>query len=241
MKFVSEERIISCEDKYIVYVLTRKPVKNINLRIKADGKVLVSANNTVSCEYIDGFVYKKRSYIISALERFEEKRKYEESSNRQYVSGENYTLLGRNLRLKVEQTDNECVFEDGVFVYLRVKDKYDFQHKENMISTWYKDYQRTEFLKICRKVYMKFEKYGIAFPQLKIRYMTSRWGSCNTKKHIITINSRLIEAPVYCIEYVILHELAHFIHPNHSKDFWNFVTMMMPDWKDRKKELERLL
>ena len=85
-----------------------------------------------------------------------------------------------------------------------------------------------------------FEKYGVAYPTLKIRYMTSRWGSCQPKKGIITLNSKLIEAPRNCIEYVILHELVHFIHPNHSRQFWDFVAMMMPDWKERKKELEKI-
>ena len=241
MKVISEMRKILCEDRELFYILTRKPVKNINLRIKPDGKILVSANNSVSNQYIDSFVFKKRNYIISALDSFEEKRRLQETYNKRYVSGENYTLLGRNLRLKVEEANDECVFEDGVFVYLRVKDKENFRDKEKIMKKWLKEYQIDEFSKICDSVYEKFKKYEIVYPKIKIRYMTSRWGSCHTDKHIITLNSKLIEAPVYCIEYVVLHEFVHFIHPNHSKDFWNFVTMMMPDWKARKKRLEELL
>lgn len=69
--------------------------------------------------------------------------------------------------------------------------------------------------------------------------MMSQWGACQPQKGAITLNSRLIEKPRNCIEYVVLHEFVHFIYPNHSRQFWNFVTMMMPDWKERKKELEK--
>ena len=64
-------------------------------------------------------------------------------------------------------------------------------------------------------------------------------GSCQPKRGIITLNSQLIKVPRNCIEYVVLHEFAHYIHPNHSRQFWDFVTMMMPDWKERKKELDK--
>ena len=139
---------------------------------------------------------------------------------KRYVSGESYDLLGKSLRLKVEEDKDEVVYTDGVYIFLKVKDKYDFRHKEIMMSKWLK-------------------QYGVTYPILQIRYMTSRLRSCQPKKGIITLNSKLIEAPRSCIEYVILHELVHFIHPNHSRRFWDFVAMMMPDWKERKEELEK--
>ena len=68
--------------------------------------------------------------------------------------------------------------------------------------------------------------------------MKKRWGSCQHQTKTITINSQLIEAPRFCIEYVMMHEFCHFIHPNHSKDFYTLLQVMMPDWKERKKMLE---
>lgn len=65
------------------------------------------------------------------------------------------------------------------------------------------------------------------------------WGSCLPKKLIITLNKQLLEAPRNCIEYVVVHELCHLVHPNHSKQFYTFLTMFMPDWKERKTELEK--
>lgn len=240
MKLNPEQRVVHCEDGDIPYLLIRKPVKNVNLRIKPEGEVLVSANNSVPLDFIDAFIEKKQRYIFSVLSRYEEKKKLFQAVPKRYVSGESYDLLGKSLRLKVEASKEESVYTDGVYIFLKVKDKDDFRHKEIMMSKWLKQYQTTVFEELLQEKYLLFEKYGVTYPTLKIRNMTSRWGSCQPKKGIITLNSKLIEAPRNCIEYVILHELVHFIHPNHSRQFWNFVAMMMPDWKERKKELEKI-
>ncbi|MCI5740792.1 MAG: M48 family metallopeptidase [Lachnospiraceae bacterium] len=239
MRLNPEQRVVHCEDGDIPYLLTRKPVKNVNLRIKPEGEVLVSANNSVPTDFIDAFIEKKQRYIFSVLSRYEEKKKLFQAVPKRYVSGESYDLLGKSLRLKVEANKEENVYTDGVYIFLKVKDKDDFRHKEIMMSKWLKQYQTTVFEELLQKKYLLFEKYGVTYPTLKIRNMTSRWGSCQPKKGIITLNSKLIEAPRNCIEYVILHELVHFIHPNHSRQFWDFVAMMMPDWKERKEELEK--
>lgn len=235
----TEQRQVSCENGVISYQLTRKKVKNVNLRIKPDGKVLVSANRRVPIEFIDGFIRRKQKFILSALAKYEEKRNLIQDTPRRYVSGESYELLGKNLRLKVEESENETIYSDGVYIILRVRDKDNFRHKEIMMTKWLKEYQMTVFKELINKIYAQMQKYDVPFPTLKVRCMKSRWGSCQPQKGIITLNSRLIAAPENCIEYVVLHEFVHFIHPNHSKQFWNFVTMMMPDWKERKRELER--
>ncbi|MEG2396279.1 MAG: M48 family metallopeptidase, partial [Oscillospiraceae bacterium] len=79
--------------------------------------------------------------------------------------------------------------------------------------------------------------YKIPNVIIKIRKMKSRWGSCQPKTGIVTLNSQLINAPIGCIEYVVLHELCHFVQPNHSKDFYSLVSAIMPDYKERKKLL----
>jgi len=239
MRLNPEQRVVHCEDGDIPYLLTRKSVKNVNLRIKPEGEVLVSANNSVPTDFIDAFIEKKQRYIFSVLSRYEEKKKLFQAVPKRYVSGEGYDLLGKSLRLKVEANKEENVYTDGVYIFLKVKDKDDFRHKEIMMSKWLKQYQTTVFEELLQEKYLLFEKYGVTYPTLKIRNMTSRWGACQPKKGIITLNSKLIEAPRNCIEYVILHELVHFIHPNHSRQFWDFVAMMMPDWKERKEELEK--
>ena len=234
-----EQRWVYCESGMISYFLTRKSVKNVNLRVKSDGRVLVSANNSVTTEFVDAFIKKKQTYILSALTKFEEKRKLMKEVPKSLVSGENYTLLGKNLRLKVEEAKEETVYTDGIYIFLKVKDKNNFRHKEIMMARWLKEYQMMIFKEVVDEKYALFQKYNVPYPELRVRYMTSRWGSCQPKRGTITLNSQLIKVPRNCIEYVVLHEFAHYIHPNHSRQFWDFVAMMMPDWKERKKELEK--
>lgn len=182
----TEIKHLKCGDRELTYELTRKAVKNVNLRIKPDGSVHVSANRRVPISFIEDFIRQKQTFIFAALDKYEERRK--------------------KARPATELPPRE--------------------------------YQEKIFREICDEIYPLFEPYGVAYPQIKIRRMTSRWGSCQPTRGIITLNSRLIEAPRSCIEYVVLHEFAHFIHPNHSKDFWNLVAHFMPDYKKRKKELD---
>ena len=235
----TEQRQVCCENGVISYLLTRKTVKNVNLRIKPDGRVLVSANSRVPVSFIDGFIRQKQEFILSALKKYEEKRNQVQDVPKKYVSGERYRLLGTTLILRVEESANETVYTDGSFIVLKVRDTDNFRHKEIMMTKWLKAYQMEVFGELISETYALFRKYDVPFPVLKIRTMTSRWGSCQPGKGIITLNSRLIAAPRSCIEYVVLHEFAHFIHPNHSRQFWDFVTMMMPDWRERKQELEK--
>ena len=95
------------------------------------------------------------------------------------------------------------------------------------------------FAEIISEIYPVFQKYGVPMPTLYLRDMETRWGSCLAKKGIVTMNRRLIEAPRNCIEYVVMHELCHFLHPDHSKRFYAFLTTLMPDWRERKSILDQ--
>jgi len=237
----TEIREVTCELRVLEYQLTRKQVKNINLRVKPNGQISVSASDSVPVGFIDNFIKEKQEYIIRALDKYKENRKYTSVMPRQYVSGESFDILGKSLRLKVIQGQQESVTTDGVFIFLTIKNKENQKRKENLMNNWLKELQIGTFNEICREIYRIFKKYDVEYPLVKVRYMTSRWGSCQHKRGVITLNSKLIEAPRNCIEYVVLHEFTHFIHPNHSKKFYDFVAMLMPDWKERKWELEKRL
>ena len=77
----------------------------------------------------------------------------------------------------------------------------------------------------------------MAYPQLRLREMKSRWGSCLVYKQTITLNTNLLTCSRRCIEYVVLHELCHFVHPNHSPRFYELLSSFLPDWKQRRQEL----
>ena len=234
----TSKRMVLAGDQEISYVLERKQVKNLNLRIKKDGSVFVSANDIVPFEEVDEFVCNKASYILDAIKRFNEIALYKPQP-KQYVSGETFYLQGRALRLQVSQAAKDSISSDGVCIYLKAKDVNDFEKKRRMVNRFLDNQCKAIFGEVMDELYPLFKKYGIEKPTLRIRDMETRWGSCLAKKGIVTLNKRLLEAPRNCIEYVVMHELCHFMHPNHSKYFYAFLSMLMPDWKERKQFLDK--
>lgn len=232
-----QKRTISADGNQILYELERKNVKNLNLHVRRDGTVYVSANRLVPVEQVDAFLESKIGFILNARKRFAEQAQYRPQP-KQYVSGETFYIQGRGLRLQVVQAAKDQISSDGVHLYLQVRDPMDFEKKKRMVSRFIDQQCRQVFGEIVAEVYSIFQKYGVAMPTLRIRDMETRWGSCLAKKGIITLNKRLLEAPRYCIEYVVTHEFCHFIHPNHSKQYYAFLTMLMPDWRERKKVLD---
>ena len=143
------------------------------------------------------------------------------------------------MRIKIEKETKEFVSCDGVYVYIHVKRPDYYNRKKNLLNNWLNEQCNIIFNEAMQKVHQKFIPYGVDYPQLKLRNMTSRWGSCLPNKGFITLNKRLIKAPKNCIEYVVYHEFCHFVHPNHSKQFYSLLQVMLPDWRESKRLLEK--
>jgi predicted metal-dependent hydrolase len=90
------------------------------------------------------------------------------------------------------------------------------------------------------RLYPIVQAHGVKMPSVSVRSMKTRWGSCSVQRGSIRLNSHLRFAPLESIDYVVLHELAHFLYPNHSKDFYGFIERHMPDWKQRREYLKRI-
>lgn len=234
----TEKRSVTFENQEIVYFLERKNVKNLNLRVRRDGNVFMSAGLLVPVSETDDFIRRKGDFVLRALKKFEDYRKMSPKP-KSYVSGESFYLLGKGVRLKVSENKKDKVYTDGAYIFLETKTPESFEKKERLVSRFFDDQCKKVFSEILEEEYPKLAKYGVEFPALRIRQMKTRWGSCAYKRNVITLNKRLIEAPRICIEYVVMHELCHFIHPNHSKEYYGFLTIMMPDWRERKRVLEK--
>lgn len=233
-----EKHSIVYGGKIIEFEVERKNVKNINLNVKPDMSVVVSANEKVPIDYLLGFVKSKASWIIKNVGYFKDVQP-EHAAEKVYLSGETFKYLGKQYRLKVEETnDTEGVKYYRGYIYLTVKDKQKYNRKEKLIDSWYREKANKKFAESLERVYPSVEKYGIVKPDISIRTMKARWGSCTPEKRSIILNSELIKAPKLCIDYVVLHELIHFKYRNHDNDFYDFMTALMPDWKQRKEILD---
>ena len=239
MKSKQEQRTVQGKERVFEYILTRKSVKNLNMRVKPNGEIHVSANRLVPVKYIDKFVLTHEKTILKALDKYE-KMRANTLPPLQYVSGEKVRFLGEKLHLLVEASPIEEVEKIGQFLFIRVKDTTDFKRKEKLMKRWLSERQKEVFHEICEEIHPLFKPYGVKYPLVKIRSMKSRWGSCQPQRGIITLNGKMIAAPREAIEYVVLHEFAHFVHPNHSKDFYGLVEQLMPDWKERRALLQNV-
>lgn len=232
------KHMIKYSDKIIEFKLQRKNVKNINLNVRPDMTIVVSANENVPLDFIMNFVKGKAPWILKNVNYFKDVQP-ENTLIKDYVSGESFKYLGKQYRLKVEEVEgNETVKYYQGFIYIYVKDKCNHKRKEKLIIDWFREKAEINFEESLERIYQIIEKYGIKKPQIHIRTMKARWGSCIKDKGIILLNFELIKAPKFCIDYVVLHELIHFKNRNHNFEFYNFMTSLMPDWKQRKEILD---
>ena len=227
-------------DREIEYDLQRKRVKNINLRIKPDKTITVSAHPRVQISRIEKFIIDKQVFIIKALVRYVELERQAPNPNH-YIDGETVKVFGQDLKLKVFLAKKNHVEIHKPFINLCVKDLGDVSLKKKVLEKWLYNQVEEIVTSICEKVYPLFKNYCGDFPTIKFRKMTSRWGSCNFVHKILTFNYALINAPIECVEYVIYHEFTHFIEPNHSKKFYVALSNFLPDYKQNKKELKKVL
>lgn len=218
----------------ITYECTRKKVKNVNLRVHSDGSIRVSAPFFVSDRRIEEILREKEAFILRAYTRFAEAKKNAPTAF-SFAEGETVTLFGKEYALHFTENKQISSAENGTLL-LSVSDVKDTEKKKKALKTYAERALRAYLETACETVYPLFEKQT-PIPEIKLRLMRARWGSCAPKKAVLTFNTNLAFYPIPCIEYVVMHEFTHFLHANHSKAFYDALSEKMPDWKERKARL----
>ena len=208
--------------------------KTLEISVLPDTKVEVVAPELASLEKIKEKVLKRGYWILEQQRFFSSLHPYEEA--KEYVSGETHFYIGRRYRLKVIEDSLSSVKLKGKFLMVITPNKNNITIIKHQIQDWYKKQAQRRFKERLKVNYEKIKGEGISYPKLMIKILHKRWGSC-TKKGV-ALNLNLIKAPIYCIDYVIMHELCHLKVPNHSPTFYKLKEKYMVDWKDRKKVLE---
>lgn len=167
----------------IEYALNRKRIKNLNLRVRADGSVVASAPMRMPQSQIDAFLRQKAGWVVKTQRK----------------------MLAKPVPAPCQHSKEECL---ALFT----------QMSDEVFPLF------SDVLKGKR-------------PIIKVREMKTRWGSCNLRTHTITLNTRLAEKPRAAMEYVVMHEYVHFIHPDHQAGFHAEMARLMPDYKQRRKLL----
>lgn len=221
----------------IEYQLSFAPRKTLAIDVHPDLQVSVKAPEGAELPAIEAIIRKRAPWILR------QQRKYQSYlphlPPREYVSGETHRYLGRQYRLKVQTGQPEGVKLMRGYFFITVRDKSDTARVAALLNEWYRHHAHRVFrerLDICFER-MRFLK--LAYPELEIRRMEKRWGSCTPQGKIL-LNLNLIQVSKPYIDYVIVHELCHLKEHHHGAAFYRLLDRVMPDWRTRREQLNAL-
>lgn len=195
---------------YYDVIIEKKNNKNTYIRVKDDLTIHVTTNYFTSKRSILTLLRNNHDSLITMID---EKLKQQEKENNFYYMGCKYDIIVVSTLKTIEFDKNH--------VYVKSMDS---------LNRWYKKEMKNLFKEKIDYYYNQFEE-DIPYPILKIRKMKTRWGVCNKRDDSITLNSNLMKYDVSALEYVVVHELSHFVHFDHSKQFWETVKKYYPNYK----------
>jgi predicted metal-dependent hydrolase len=221
--------------KQIYFQLEYSSRKSLGITVKPDLSVLVKAPVDISLEKVKEKLRKKAPWIIRQQSFF--LYFHPKTPAKKFLGGETHLYLGRQYQLKIIQNNFESVKLKGKYIEATLTDK---TRAKQLVVEWYLQNAKSKFKTIAQPHIDNFKKYKIEPSSIVLRDMPTRWGSCTPKGKII-LNPELIKASKGCIEYVIIHELCHLVHHDHTQKFIDLQTKEMKDWEKWKMKLEKLL
>jgi predicted metal-dependent hydrolase len=221
--------------RIIEYILEFSTRKSLGITVTPEMNVIVKAPENASDERVEELIKKRAPWILKQQSYF--LAFYPKQTVKKYIGGETHLYLGRQYRLKVKLGKKESVRLTGKYIDVVCQDR---TRTKKLLNAWYKRLAAIKIDFYAQDWIEKFSQYKVAPSIIELRKMPKRWGSCTASKKII-INPELIKAPRGCIEYVIVHELCHLVHHNHSQKFIDLQAKMMPNWQKWKTKLEQLL
>ena len=199
-------------------VIERKNNKNTYLKVKEDLTIHITTNKYTSMNFIYKLLDDKYIYLKKAIDKMKIRKEKED----------NFYLLGKKYDIVIYPSINQ-IYKSNNKIYISDMKSFEKWLKNETLRL-YKDH--------LDKIYKMFEE-DIPYPKLKIRNMKTRWGVNNKRDNSVTLNGKLIRFDLTKLDYVIVHELAHFIHFDHSKAFWSVVEKYNPDYKRIRKEMRK--
>ena len=228
-------RVLQYGKTAINYQLSYTDREKLAIHVHPDTSISVEAPLGSEFSEVEKRVHKRAAWILKQQRNF---RRYSfEIPKRQYVSGESHRYLGRQYRLNViaDDVEIEVIRMDRGIITMFLKSKSP-EHVKKALDNWMRERARVIFAERVAEWHPRFERYDILYPQVVVRSMKSRWGSC-TQAGKITLNLKLIQVPKRLIDYIIVHELSHLVEHSHAPAFYALMSCIMPDWEERKEKL----
>ena len=222
-----------CADLFSYTVIRRDKRKTASLQVSPSNEVFIIVPKDLPPEKVEAVIRRKTPWILAKL-KFNREVKYPHKQ-KEFVSGEAFQYLGRNYRLKVVRgTCERLEMKDGRFI-VSIPCGTEEPEKiiRNLLVKWY--VRRAE-IKLRERSRRHKEEIGVSYTGIRIKTLRQRWGSC-AKDGSLVFNWKIILAPISIVDYVVVHELCHLIHHDHSHEFWRLMARMMPDYHERKEWL----
>ena len=215
-----------------ILITRTKRKKTISILIK-DGNVEVKAPFNLNQKEIDSFILKKEKWIKNKI-LFQKSIK--KLPNKKFINGEVFKFLGKDLKLKINISDAKKTYIKNDYIYLDLKNNTK-NNRENIKKELELFYRSSSEKILKEKTLIESKKMNLKVEKIKVRSYKNRWGSCSSNGDI-SYNWKLIMAPKKIINYVIIHELCHLIHFNHSRDYWEEVSKKLPNYRESKEWLK---
>lgn len=217
------------------YELIYEDRKNLAITVRPDKSIVVKVPPKSSAGEIQAKLEKRGRWILKQINYFDKFHPIQ--PDREYVSGETHYYLGRQYRLRIKKSGNESVKLIGKFFIVESKEPENREYTRSMMNEWYADHAK---LLLDRRTMVYAKKilssdYGVI--EITYKNLKRRWGSYNPDGSI-TFNIELVKTPINCVDYVIVHELCHILHPNHDKAFYRTLSQHIPGWPNIKEKLE---
>ncbi len=214
----------------LVFEVRRGPRrKTLGLTVDRDGELVVHAPQSASEDELRKWVNRKLLWVHQKLAQKQEMNSAVRTP--EFVSGESFYYLGKNYRLRVLDKGDVAFWFDGDRFFLRRGDLAD------AVQHFRKWYLKTGTPWLASRVSTWESRVNVKPSQIRVSDLGFRWGSCG-KNNVVHFNWRLLQLPVRLIDYVIVHELAHLLEHNHTREFWRILDRTLPDWRERKSTLE---
>ncbi len=215
--------------------VVRKDIKNLHLGVyPPNGRVRVAAPLAVSDDAIRLAVIGKLAWIRRQREKFE---KQPRQTAREAVSGESHYVFGRRYRLSLIDTTGrpQVVLRTKTKMELHVPRRATKAERLAVLDRWYREQLRS----LAGPLLDEWQdSLGVRVGFWGVKRMKTKWGSCNHQTRRIWLNSELSKKPLSCIEFVVVHELAHLIEDNHGDRFVALMDKHLPDWRQRRRLLD---
>jgi predicted metal-dependent hydrolase len=218
--------------------LVRKPIKNLHIGVYPPaGRVRVAAPPAISEDAVRVAVVTRLGWIKKKQREFEGQARQPE---RRFVSGETHFVYGKPLRLLVQpngQNRHAIQLDAADRLTMSVPAGATVDQKAQWMATWYRSQLRE---KAAPRIAKWSDRLGVPLPRWGIRVMKTKWGSCNPDKGLVWLNLDLAKKSLAALDYVILHEMAHFVSPRHDEVFLNVLDRNMPGWRQIRADLNAL-